>query len=110
MQDKKAQNSVKFLSAKKKMHSTTLFYIVVLHNVYEHQTKVAFDLMADSCQSSCGSQLLIKHCSSTCIPGSLHLELNRFKDAEKVYRDLLRRNPENRLYYQELEKSLQLGK
>lgn len=42
------------------------------------------------------------------IKGSLHLELNRFKDAEKVYRDLLRRNPENSLYYQELEKSLQL--
>lgn len=59
VQYKKAQNSVKFLSAKKKMHLTTLFYIVVLHNVYEHQTKVAFDLMADSCQSSCGSQLLI---------------------------------------------------
>ena len=59
VQDKKAQNSVKFLSAKKKMHLTTLFYIVVLHNVYEHQTKVAFDLTADSCQSSCGSQLLI---------------------------------------------------
>lgn len=59
VEDKRSQNSVKFLSAKKKMHLTTLFYIVVLHDVYEHQTKVACDLMAYSCQSSCGSQLLI---------------------------------------------------
>jgi len=35
--------------------------------------------------------------------------MNHFKEAEKVFRELLRRNPENRYYYQELEKSLQLG-
>ncbi|XP_020618730.1 N-alpha-acetyltransferase 15, NatA auxiliary subunit-like isoform X1 [Orbicella faveolata] len=42
------------------------------------------------------------------IKGSLFLEMNHFKEAEKVFRELLRRNPENRSYYQELEKSLQL--
>ena len=42
--------------------------------------------------------------------GSLHLELNHLKEAEKVFKELLRRNPENKWYYQELEKSLQLGK
>jgi len=41
--------------------------------------------------------------------GSLFLEMNHFKEAEKVFRELLRRNPENTTYYQELEKSLQLG-
>lgn len=43
-------------------------------------------------------------------PGSLLLELKEFKEAERIYRDLLRRNPENKHYYQELEKALQLGK
>lgn len=43
-------------------------------------------------------------------PGSLLLELKQFKEAERIYRDLLRRNPENKHYYQELEKALQLGK
>ena len=41
--------------------------------------------------------------------GSLHLELNNLKEAEKVYKELLRRNPENKAYYEGLEKSLQLG-
>lgn len=42
------------------------------------------------------------------IKGSLLLELKQFKEAERIYRDLLRRNPENKHYYQELEKALQL--
>ncbi|KAJ7376307.1 N-alpha-acetyltransferase 15, NatA auxiliary subunit [Desmophyllum pertusum] len=42
------------------------------------------------------------------IKGSLFLELSHFKEAEKVFKDLLRRNPENKAYYQEMEKSLQL--
>lgn len=42
------------------------------------------------------------------IKGSLHLKLNHLKEAEKVFKDLLRRNPENNTYYQELEKSMPL--
>lgn len=43
------------------------------------------------------------------IKGSLHLDLYHFKEAEKIFKELLRRNPENSWYYQELEKCLQLS-
>lgn len=42
------------------------------------------------------------------IRGSLHLELKNLREAEKVFRELLRRNPENNWYYHELERSLEL--
>ena len=42
-------------------------------------------------------------------PASLHLELGQFEEAEKIYRDLLRRNPENHSYYKGLEGALRAG-
>ena len=40
--------------------------------------------------------------------GKLYLELERYKDAEKVYKELLLRNPENTHYYFRLQEAQQL--
>ena len=44
-----------------------------------------------------------------CVSGKLNLELKRYKEAEQLYRDLLRRNPEKTLYYDKLQEALQLS-
>ena len=41
--------------------------------------------------------------------GELYMKLNRLLEAEDVYRQLINRNPENRLYYFKLEEALQLN-
>lgn len=38
------------------------------------------------------------------IKGTLYLSLGHVKDAEKLYRELVKRNPENRIYYEGIEK------
>lgn len=38
------------------------------------------------------------------------MELKELKQAEGIYRDLIKRNPENHYYYKQLELALQLGK
>lgn len=45
---------------------------------------------------------------SLLFPGELLLSLNRPTDAEKFYRVLIERNPENKDYYLKLEEALQL--
>ena len=35
--------------------------------------------------------------------GSLNLELGNLVEAEKIYKDLIKRNPENWMYYENLE-------
>lgn len=42
--------------------------------------------------------------------GEYYLKLNRFKEAEGIYEDLLKRNPENVLYYSKLIEAKQLIK
>lgn len=49
-----------------------------------------------------------KHKSCCAFVGNLFLKLERHKEAEEKYRDLLRRNPENTGYYSKLEEALQL--
>lgn len=41
--------------------------------------------------------------------GEYYLKLKRFKEAESVYEDLLKRNPENVMYYQKLIEAKQLN-
>ncbi|XP_045504813.1 N-alpha-acetyltransferase 15, NatA auxiliary subunit [Colias croceus] len=41
--------------------------------------------------------------------GEYYLKLKRFKEAESVYEDLLKRNPENVMYYQKLIEAKQLS-
>ncbi|KAG8236210.1 hypothetical protein J437_LFUL016214 [Ladona fulva] len=40
--------------------------------------------------------------------GKLYLELEQYHEASVVYRELLKRNPENTMYYQKLQDALQL--
>ena len=40
---------------------------------------------------------------------TLHMELNEMKEAEDIYRGLLKRNPENWMYYRKIEECLRLG-
>lgn len=40
---------------------------------------------------------------------TLHMELNELKEAKEIYRDLLKRNPENWSYYKKVEECLKLG-
>ena len=42
-------------------------------------------------------------------PGNLFLRLQRYSEAELVYRELLLRNSENYSYHEKLEQSLRLG-
>nr|XP_032523162.1 N-alpha-acetyltransferase 15, NatA auxiliary subunit [Danaus plexippus plexippus] len=55
-------------------------------------------------QSQILDKLSIKETS-----GEYYLKLKRFKDAEAVYEDLLKRNPENVMYYQKLVEAKQLS-
>nr|CAD7258042.1 unnamed protein product [Timema shepardi] len=41
--------------------------------------------------------------------GKLYLQLKRYEDAERVYKELLLRNPENTLYYDKLQQAQQLS-
>ena len=40
---------------------------------------------------------------------TLHMELSEMKEAEDIYRGLLKRNPENWMYYRKIEECLRLG-
>lgn len=40
--------------------------------------------------------------------GSLHLQLKQFSDATRIYEELIRRNPENTIYYKKLIEAKQL--
>ncbi|XP_045778585.1 N-alpha-acetyltransferase 15, NatA auxiliary subunit isoform X2 [Maniola jurtina] len=55
-------------------------------------------------QSQILDKLSIKETS-----GEYYLKLKRFKEAEAVYEDLLKRNPENVMYYQKLVEAKQLS-
>ncbi|XP_045539538.1 N-alpha-acetyltransferase 15, NatA auxiliary subunit [Papilio machaon] len=56
-------------------------------------------------QSQILDKLSIKETS-----GEYYLKLRRFKEAEGVYEDLIKRNPENVMYYQKLIEAKQLSK
>ena len=43
------------------------------------------------------------------LSASLHMELDEMKEAENIYRELLKRNPENWSYYRKVEECLKLG-
>eukprot|EP00112_Aurelia_sp_Birch-Aquarium-sp1_P001688 Seg1183.1 transcript_id=Seg1183.1/GoldUCD/mRNA.D3Y31 product="N-alpha-acetyltransferase 15 NatA auxiliary subunit" protein_id=Seg1183.1/GoldUCD/D3Y31 len=42
------------------------------------------------------------------LQATLHMELNEMKEAEDIYRGLLKRNPENWMYYRKIEECLRL--
>eukprot|EP00795_Rhopilema_esculentum_P000514 gene514-10194_t len=42
------------------------------------------------------------------LQASLHMELDQLKEAEEIYRGLLKRNPENWFYYRKIEECLKL--
>ncbi|CAG2067144.1 unnamed protein product, partial [Timema podura] len=89
-----------------RQHSNTVYHVL-------QATKYIMSCRQHSVSCPAGNTVYHVHqetlvCHS-CLTCKLYLQLKRYEDAERVYKELLLRNPENTLYYDKLQQAQQLS-